>query len=46
MLAERNALIQASLDDKKKGMKTQAPRGTKRRLLHCDSLTHEHHETH
>jgi imidazolonepropionase-like amidohydrolase len=46
MLAERNALIQASLDDKKKGKKTQPARGTKRRLLHCDSLTHENHETH
>ena len=38
LMAERNALIQASLDDKKNGGKTQAPRGNSRRLLHCDSL--------
>ncbi len=38
LLNERNALIQASLDDKKNGGKTQAPRGSSRRLLHCDSL--------
>ncbi len=38
LLRERNALIQASLDDKKDGGKTQAPRGNSRRLLHCDSL--------
>ena len=35
---ERNELIQASLDDKKSGGKTQAPSGTRRRLLHCDSV--------
>jgi imidazolonepropionase-like amidohydrolase len=43
MLAERNALIQSSLDEKKKGGKTQPPRGMRRRLLHCDSLNHESH---
>ncbi|MGB3799887.1 MAG: amidohydrolase family protein [Lewinella sp.] len=37
---ERNALIQASLDDKNEGGKTQPPRGNSRRLLHCDSLNH------
>ncbi|MFT5998807.1 MAG: imidazolonepropionase-like amidohydrolase, partial [Neolewinella sp.] len=43
---ERNALIQKSLDAKKKGAKTQAPKGTKRRMLHCNSLDHrmENHE--
>ncbi len=39
LLHERNELIQASLDDKKSGSKTQAPNGTRRRLLHCDSET-------
>ncbi len=38
LMVERNALIQASLDDKKNGGKTQAPSGNSRRLLHCDSL--------
>lgn len=37
---ERNALIQASLDDKKKGGKTQPASGKRRRLLHCNSLDH------
>ena len=40
LLDERNALIQASLDDKNKGGRTQPPRGNSRRLLHCDSLNH------
>ncbi|THH37552.1 amidohydrolase family protein [Neolewinella litorea] len=40
MLQERNALIQASLDDKNKGGKTQTPRGNSRRLLHCNSENH------
>ncbi|MBB4078861.1 imidazolonepropionase-like amidohydrolase [Lewinella aquimaris] len=40
LLAERNALIQASLDDKKSGAKTQSPKGNSRRLLHCDSVNH------
>ena len=38
LATERNALIQASLDDKKNGGKTQAPSGSRRRLLHCDSV--------
>ena len=37
---ERNTLIQASLDDKNQGGKTQSPRGNSRRLLHCDSVNH------
>ncbi len=37
---EKAALIQASLDDKKKGGKTQPANGKRRRLLHCDSLDH------
>ncbi len=40
LMEERNALIQASLDDKNQGGKTQSPRGNSRRLLHCDSLNH------
>ncbi|NJB87035.1 imidazolonepropionase-like amidohydrolase [Lewinella marina] len=40
LLRERNALIQASLDAKNKGGKTQEPRGNSRRLLHCDSENH------
>ena len=40
LMDERNALIQASLDDKKSGGKTQPPRGKQRRLLHCDSVNH------
>ena len=38
---ERNALIQKSLDAKKGGAATQAPKGKKRRLLHCNSLDHK-----
>ncbi|WP_044102452.1 amidohydrolase family protein [Neolewinella persica] len=43
---ERNALVQKSLDAKKAGAKTQAPKGKKRRMLHCNSLDHrmENHE--
>ncbi|MFK8165549.1 MAG: amidohydrolase family protein, partial [Lewinella sp.] len=43
---ERNALVQKSLDAKKKGAATQAPKGKKRRMLHCNSLDHrlENHE--
>ena len=37
---ERNTLIQASLDDKNQGGKTQSPRGNSRRLLHCDTVNH------
>ena len=37
---ERNALIQASLDDKNSGGTTQKPSGKARRLLHCDSVNH------
>ncbi|PPK84632.1 imidazolonepropionase-like amidohydrolase [Neolewinella xylanilytica] len=40
LMAERNDLIQASLDAKNAGGKTQPPRGNSRRLLHCDSLNH------
>ncbi|WP_116128166.1 amidohydrolase family protein [Lewinella sp. IMCC34183] len=40
LLDERNALIQASLDAKKGGSRTQAPRGNSRQLLHCDSVSH------
>lgn len=38
---ERNALIQKSLDAKKGGAETQAPKGKQRRLLHCNSLDHK-----
>lgn len=43
---ERNALVQKSLEAKKAGEKTQAPKGKKRRMLHCNSLDHrmENHE--
>ena len=41
LLDERNDLIQASLDEKKRGGKTQAPRGKQRQLLHCDSVSHQ-----
>ena len=40
LMTERNALIQASLDSKNGGSKTQAPRGNSRRLLHCDSVSY------
>ncbi|CAH1000639.1 Adenine deaminase [Neolewinella maritima] len=40
LAAERNALIQASLDDKNSGGDTQKPNGKARRLLHCDSVSH------
>ena len=43
---ERNALIQASLDSKNQGGKTQPPRGNSRRLLHCNSLDHLNEENH
>lgn len=38
---ERNALIQKSLKAKKAGAATQAPKGKKRRLHHCNSLDHK-----
>jgi len=40
LMEERNTLIQASLNDKKAGGKTQKPSGERRRLLHCDSVNH------
>lgn len=40
LMEERNTLIQASLDDKKSGGKTQKPTGERRRLLHCDTVNH------
>ena len=42
LAAERNALIQASLDARAGGAKTQPAKGKRRRLLHCNSLDHIH----
>jgi imidazolonepropionase-like amidohydrolase len=36
--AERNRLIQKMLEDKKKGGKTQSPKGRKKEHYHCDTI--------
>lgn len=43
---ERNALIQKSLDAKKAGAETQAPKGKQKRRHHCDTLDHSDHSDH
>ncbi len=39
--AERNKLINLSIEAKNKGLKTQAPKKKEKELLHCDSLDYE-----
>lgn len=39
--AERNKLINLSIEAKNKGLKTQAPKKKEQELLHCDSLDYE-----